>query len=131
MPIVILQLLIPTLLLFSPSPVRTILLVVFAAARIDAAFAKARIAVAFATAIVVAALAVASVAAATPIACPNATMIVNNRCETKPNVEEEEAEHTGIIVVLVAHATHSRVEHLHGEHGVAVVPEGKDPCRRS
>ena len=53
-------------------------------------------------------------------------MTVNNRCETKPNVEEEEAERTGIIVVLVAHATHSRVEHLHGEHGVAAVPEDKE-----
>ena len=53
-------------------------------------------------------------------------MTVNNRCETKPNVEEEEAERTSIVVVLVAHATHSRVEHLHGEHGVAVVPEEKE-----
>ena len=88
MPIVILQLLIPTLLLFSPTLVRFILLVVFAAVRIAAAFAKARIAVAFATTIIAAALAVASVAAAAPIACPNATMTVNNRSETKPNVEE-------------------------------------------
>ena len=50
----------------------------------------------------------------------------NNQCETKPNGEEEEAERTGIVVVLVAHATHSRVEHLHGEHGVTVVPEEKE-----
>ena len=88
MPIVILQLLIPTLLLFSRTPVWIILLVIYVAARIAAAFAKARIAVAFATAIIAAALAVASVAAAAPIACPNATMTLNNRCETKPNVEE-------------------------------------------
>src|SRR5215216_3158058 len=53
-------------------------------------------------------------------------MTINNRCETKTNVEEEEAERTSIIVVLVAHATHSRVEHLHGGHGVAVVPEEKE-----
>ena len=79
MPIVILQLLIPTLLLFSRTPIRIILLVVYAAARIVAAFA---------TAIVAAALAVAIVAAAAPITCPNATMTVNNRCETKENVEE-------------------------------------------
>ena len=58
----------PTLLLFFPTPVRIILLAVFAAARIAAAFATARIA---------AALAVASVAAAAPIACPNAT--INDR----------------------------------------------------
>ena len=53
-------------------------------------------------------------------------MTINNRCETKPNVEEEEAEHIGIIVVLVAHAAHSRVEHLHGKHGVAIIPEDKE-----
>ena len=53
-------------------------------------------------------------------------MTVNNRRGTKPNVEEEEAEHTSIIVVLVAHATHSHVEHLHGEHGVTVVLEEKE-----
>ena len=88
MPIVILQLLIPTLLLFSRTPVWIILLVVYAAARIAAAFATTRIAAAFSTAMVAAALAVAIVAAAAPITCPNATMTVNNRCETKPNVEE-------------------------------------------
>ena len=53
-------------------------------------------------------------------------MTVHNRCETKQNIEEEEVEHTGITIVLVAHATHSRVEHLHGEHGVTVVPEEKE-----
>ena len=53
-------------------------------------------------------------------------MTINNRCEIKQNVEEEEAEHIGIIVVLVAHATHSRVEHLHGEHGIAIVPKEKE-----
>ena len=53
-------------------------------------------------------------------------MVVNNRRETKPNVEEEEAERTAIIVVLVAHATHSRVEHLHGEHGITIVLEEKE-----
>ena len=50
----------------------------------------------------------------------------NNQCETKPNVEEEEGDHTGIVVVLVAHVAHSRVEHLHGEHGITVVPEEKE-----
>src|SRR3954466_16014991 len=97
MPIVILQLLIPTLLLFSRTPVRIILLVVYAAAMVAAAFATAMVAAAFATAMVAAAfatamvaaaLAVAIVAAAAPITCPNATMTVNNQCETKPNVEE-------------------------------------------
>ena len=76
MPIVILQLLILTLLLFSRTPVQIILLVVYAAARIAAAFATARIVAAFTTAIVAAALAVASVAAAAPITCPKC----NNDC---------------------------------------------------
>ena len=70
MPIVIMQLLILTLLLFSRTLVRIILLVVYAGARIAAAFATARIAAAFATAIVAAALAVASVAGAAPITYP-------------------------------------------------------------
>ena len=100
MPIVILQLLILTQLLFSRTPVRIILLVVYAAVRIAAAFATAKITTAFATTIVIAALAVASVAAVAPI--------------------------TGIIIDSVAHATHNCVEHLHDEHdGVVVVPEEK------
>ena len=88
MPIVILQLLIPTLLLFSRTPVWIILLVVYAAARIAVAFATARIVAAFAIAIVVAALAVASSLLLLPLPVQNATMTANNRCETKPNVEE-------------------------------------------
>ena len=33
---------------------------------------------------------------------------------------------TGIVVVLVVHAAHGVVEHLHSEHGVAIVAEDKE-----